>query len=678
MAVPDTDTFKLTDVQSNVPIAGVQGLDEFLDNADASKFDSTYSGAKDNLLNFRNYGATNLKFEYTTTLTNTIKLPLRSGTTVNLTVDWGDGSQSSITSYNDPDTTHTYSLSDTYPIKITGTINSWSYGDGINPTGEELHMGVITNWGEFVFSREGTFKDCENLTVTATDIPAVTATNMNNTFYNCSSMASINGTIAGGGYPSWNMSTVNKMEYMFYNTLVFNQDLSTWNVQNVTSMSNMFAITLFASTSIFNKDLSSWNVSNVTNFSLMFDNAKGFNKNLSAWNMGNATTCIGMFGSFGRPCGLTVANYSNTLIGWGLQSASLQSNVTLDAYGIKYSAAAVDSVTALTANPPNWTINDGGEDSSLMSLQINTNLAAGTNFVLPMDIPTGAASATIDWGDNTTTTFTSSSPASDVAHGYAIGGIKVIHITGSIQGFGFTASATDDREKLTNVYDFGALYQSVATRQFVNCVNVTNIASSSSINGLTNIRKMFFNCNSLSSLGAYTFANATNGESAFEECNVLTSIGNIMLLQSLLNGNRMFFNCNFSSLPTGMTLSSVTTSNQMFRNTPLTSLPSGLLLNNSVNCNSLFNGANLTDLPSGMKFSAASNLISVLGGGFGAGSNSILPSRLSQLYQDMNATNTNTGVIFAAPNSKYDSSGAASRSDLINSQSWVITDDGQV
>ena len=47
----------------------------------------------------------------------------------------------------------------------------------------------------------------------------------------------------------------------------FNQDLSSWNISNVTNMSFMFCWC-----KSFNQDISKWNVSNVRNNYCMFDN----------------------------------------------------------------------------------------------------------------------------------------------------------------------------------------------------------------------------------------------------------------------------------------------------------------------------------------------------------------------------------------------------------------------
>jgi surface protein len=55
---------------------------------------------------------------------------------------------------------------------------------------------------------------------------------------------------------------------MFNNTYDFNQDLSSWDVSNVTSMFRTFWLS-----GNFSSDLSGWDVSKVTNMSNTFDQA---------------------------------------------------------------------------------------------------------------------------------------------------------------------------------------------------------------------------------------------------------------------------------------------------------------------------------------------------------------------------------------------------------------------
>ena len=70
----------------------------------------------------------------------------------------------------------------------------------------------------------------------------------------------------------------------------FNQDISSWNVSNVTEMNVMFS-----DASSFNQDISSWNVSNVTNMRYMFSDASSFNQDIGSWNVSNVTDMSGMF-----------------------------------------------------------------------------------------------------------------------------------------------------------------------------------------------------------------------------------------------------------------------------------------------------------------------------------------------------------------------------------------------
>ena len=121
----------------------------------------------------------------------------------------------------------------------------------------------------------------------------------------------------------WNTGRVTNMSYMFVGG-EFNQDISSWDVSNVTDMSNMFYVSgsfnqnlnswntgrvtnmqyMFANAYAFNGDISSWNVSNVTNMSNMFDNANAFNSDIGSWNTGRVTNISYMFNgasSFNQP-----------------------------------------------------------------------------------------------------------------------------------------------------------------------------------------------------------------------------------------------------------------------------------------------------------------------------------------------------------------------------------------
>ena len=66
--------------------------------------------------------------------------------------------------------------------------------------------------------------------------------------------------------------------------------MNTWDVSNVTDMSE-----LFFGYEIFNEDISNWNVSNVTNMYYMFESCTSFNQDISSWNVSKVTNMKDMF-----------------------------------------------------------------------------------------------------------------------------------------------------------------------------------------------------------------------------------------------------------------------------------------------------------------------------------------------------------------------------------------------
>lgn len=57
MAVPDTNTFSLGDVVTELGLGAGSSLGDCFSAANSSSFDPAYEGSKDRLSNFRNYGA---------------------------------------------------------------------------------------------------------------------------------------------------------------------------------------------------------------------------------------------------------------------------------------------------------------------------------------------------------------------------------------------------------------------------------------------------------------------------------------------------------------------------------------------------------------------------------------------------------------------------------------------
>jgi surface protein len=89
---------------------------------------------------------------------------------------------------------------------------------------------------------------------------------------------------------SWNVINVANMAGMFRSAPAFNQNISSWNVSNVDDMLGMFQ-----NATAFNQNISYWDVSNVNNMGNMFENATAFNQNISSWNVSNVTNMYYMF-----------------------------------------------------------------------------------------------------------------------------------------------------------------------------------------------------------------------------------------------------------------------------------------------------------------------------------------------------------------------------------------------
>ncbi|MEX2511598.1 MAG: BspA family leucine-rich repeat surface protein [Cyclobacteriaceae bacterium] len=86
---------------------------------------------------------------------------------------------------------------------------------------------------------------------------------------------------------NWDVGNVTDMNGMFYQTYSFNQPIGNWDVGNVTDMSRMFSRGMSSRRNSFNHPIGDWDVSNVMNMDEMFYRALNFNQNLSSWCVQN-------------------------------------------------------------------------------------------------------------------------------------------------------------------------------------------------------------------------------------------------------------------------------------------------------------------------------------------------------------------------------------------------------
>jgi surface protein len=144
------------------------------------------------------------------------------------------------------------------------------------------------------------------------------------------------------------------MNDMFAGT-VFDQDINSWDVSNVTEMNQMFQ------NSLFNQPLSGWNVSNVTTMVAMFIFSL-FDQNIGNWNV----SMVNDFTSFMEdktPSTFSSNNLDSIYNGWS-SLPSLQLSLNIKFGDAQYTSSSQSGRDILT-NPVisggyGWNITDGG------------------------------------------------------------------------------------------------------------------------------------------------------------------------------------------------------------------------------------------------------------------------------------------------------------------------------
>ncbi len=228
------------------------------------------------------------------TNSNQIHLPLQSSGTYNFIVNWGDGSNDTITVWNQAAVTHTYTSGGVYTINITGTIIGWRFGVSV---GDQLKILEIQQWGCLRLGNLGSyFHGCSNLKLTATDNLNLTGTtDLSMAFIGCENLSS------SGNMNGWDVSSVTDMSGMFCGASSFNQPIGNWDVSSVTDM-----IGMFWAASSFNQPIGNWDVSSVENMPRMFYEAFSFNQPLGNWDVSSVVDMREMFrgaSSFNQPIG---------------------------------------------------------------------------------------------------------------------------------------------------------------------------------------------------------------------------------------------------------------------------------------------------------------------------------------------------------------------------------------
>ncbi|MCH6202081.1 DUF285 domain-containing protein [Aquiflexum sp. LQ15W] len=188
---------------------------------------------------------------------------------------------------------------------------------------------------------------------------------------------------------SWDVSNVKDMSWMFGLALSINPDLSNWDTRSVILFSDMFHGTkkfqgdlskwntssgqLFNGMffeSNFNGAVNDWDISSAKNLSGMFDDARLFNQPLDKWNTSNVEDMGGMFAE--------ALNFNQDISMWDVSAVKNMTNMFRYAISFSYDLSNWE-VPLIEGIPDNF-----DTKSSVISPKWNTNKGLGLHWYIVM------------------------------------------------------------------------------------------------------------------------------------------------------------------------------------------------------------------------------------------------------------------------------------------------------
>jgi surface protein len=485
-----------------------------------------------------------------------IALPLVSSGSYSFVVDWGDGLTSSITTWDQVETTHTYATGGSYLVYIDGVIDGWSFNQG--EQGQPIDkITSVLQWGDLKLGPTNShhFGGCSNLDLSAvSDVLNLDGVaSLSGMFLNCGSITTIN------NIESWNVSSVTDMSYMFSSSTSFNQDISSWNVSSVTDMAYMFY------SSPFNQDISSWDVSSVTDMSEMFNSATSFNQDISSWNVSSVANMGSMFNS--------ATSFNQDISSWNV------SNVTNMSYMFSYA-------TSFNQDISSWNVSSVTNMGTMFSSATSFDQPIGgwtvssvTNMYSMFNSATSFNQDISSWNVSNVTDMNSMFASS--TFNQDISSWNVSNVTDMSYMFYNATSFNQDIGGWTvsNVTNMGSMfYGAISFNQPLNNWNVSNV---------TNMSDMFVTSTFNQDISSWDVSSVTNMYDMFTGTPFNQDISS-WNVSSVTDMSAMFANTPFDQPIGSWTVSSVTVMNSMFQGTPFNQDISSWNVSNVTNMNYMF------------------------------------------------------------------------------------------
>lgn len=156
----------------------------------------------------------------------------------------------------------------------------------------------------------------------------------------------------------------------------------TYNAEDAPDLTEVADVSgAFREAVLFNGNLSNWDVSSVADMTATFMDAASFDQDLGSWDISSVSTMENMLSN----TNLSVENYDKTLIGWEAQV--VQTNVRLDANGLQYCQGGGADARQALIDENNWMIVDAGVAADCIPTNLDDDGSLPVDFSLGQNYP---------------------------------------------------------------------------------------------------------------------------------------------------------------------------------------------------------------------------------------------------------------------------------------------------